>query len=192
MIVRKIDGDRKVVYMTWGLVPSWSQDRRTGHHPINAQAETISDKPMFARLVERMRCLIPASGFYEWKNTKRGKIPYYIHRKDEALFAFAGLYDVWKGEDPPFCSCTIVTTAPNPVITPLHDRMPAILRREDESTWLAESTPDPIALTHLLSPYPAEDLESYPVSLRVNDTTQDSRALIGPLKQMHLIPVGDS
>jgi putative SOS response-associated peptidase YedK len=184
VILRKRGGDHIVTFMTWGLVPFWSQDRHTGRHPINARAETLTERPMFSRLVEKRRCLIPASGFYEWKKTGKDRIPYYIHRKDDGLFAFAGLYDIWRGEGSPFCSCTLITTIPNPVVRPLHDRMPAILQKEDEPVWLSEGALDGETLSRILLPYPAEELESYRISRQVNDTTIDSPHLIARLKEM--------
>jgi putative SOS response-associated peptidase YedK len=187
VILQKGGGDYIVALMIWGLVPFWSRDRRTGRHPINARAETLTERPLFSRLVEEKRCLIPASGFYEWKKTGKDKIPYYIHRKDDGLFAFAGLYDVWRGEESPLCSCTIVTTLPNAVVEPLHDRMPAILREKDEPVWLAEGALNQETLSRILLPYPAEELESYRVSRQVNDTTIDSPDLIVRVKEMYPI-----
>ncbi|MDD1679736.1 MAG: SOS response-associated peptidase [Methanomicrobiales archaeon] len=178
VIISTEGGNHVVVLMTWGLVPAWASDRHTGHHPINARAENLTEKPMFSGLVEDRRCLIPANGFFEWKKTGTTKIPSYIHRKDDALFAFAGLYDVWKREQPPLCSCTIVTTTPNLVVAPLHDRMPAILRRDDESVWLEKKRLDRVTLSRILSPYPAEELESYRISRLVNDTSIDSVEVI--------------
>jgi putative SOS response-associated peptidase YedK len=185
-ILRDEAGGRAVALMMWGLVSSWTRDRHTGHHPINARAETLTEKPMFSSLVETRRCLIPASGFFEWRKEGKVNVPYYIHRKDNALVAFAGLYDIWKGEEPPLCSCTIVTTAPNRVVAPLHDRMPAILRKDDESLWLAEGAPDRIMLSRVLAPYPAQDLESYRVSRLVNNTSIDSPDIIVPENDIQL------
>jgi putative SOS response-associated peptidase YedK len=188
VILPKNRGGRDLALMTWGLVPSWTRDRRTGHHPINARAESLTEKPMFSRLVEDRRCLIPASGFFEWKKAEGSKIPYYIHRKDSALFAFAGLFDIWKGEERPFFSCTIVTTEPNQIVAPLHDRMPAILHEEDESRWLEGRALDINTLNRMLAPYPAEEMEAYRVSRLVNDTSIDSSDVIIPLAHQHPIP----
>jgi putative SOS response-associated peptidase YedK len=189
-VITGSEGHRELILMTWGLVPYWAKDRRTGHHPINARAESLTERPMFSHLLEGRRCLIPASGFFEWKKTGKGKVPYYIHRKNDALFAFAGLYDVWKGVEPSLCSCTIITTAPNPVVAPLHDRMPAILHQEDEAVWLAGRLPDQETLSRILAPYPAEDLEAYRISRMVNDTSIDSSDVIEPLTDMHQ-PLGE-
>jgi putative SOS response-associated peptidase YedK len=142
---------------------------------------------MFSSLVQDRRCLIPASGFFEWKKAGRLKIPYYIHRKDDALFAFAGLYDIWRAGNEPLYSCTIITTEPNRVVAPLHDRMPAILCRDDEDLWLGKGGLDKSCLARVLSPYPEEELEAYQVSRRVNDTSQDSVEIITPWKGESLI-----
>jgi putative SOS response-associated peptidase YedK len=185
VILTNAEGDRELHMMSWGLVPSWASDPAIGHHPINARAESLTEKPMFTRLVRERRCLIPASGFFEWKKMGNEKIPHYIHRRDDALFTFAGLYDIWHREGK-LCTCTIVTTEPNQIVRPLHDRMPAILREADEPLWLARRELDRTTLYRILSPYPSEDLEAYRVSRRVNDTSNDSAEVIKPLTEQHL------
>ena len=136
------NGARHLAQYHWGLVPAWAKDKSIGSRMINARAETLAEKPAFRTALTRRRCLIPADGFYEWREADNpeegGRTPMFIHRRDDALFAFAGLWDEWK--DPatqqPLRSCTIITGTPNPLIAPIHDRMPMILRPEDEEHWL--------------------------------------------------------
>jgi putative SOS response-associated peptidase YedK len=151
-------------------------------HPINAKAETLAEKPMFSGLLKNKRCLVPASGFYEWKKDGKRKIPYYIHLKESSLFAIAGLYDVWYdafNEVHP--TYTIITTESNDLVAPLHDRMPVILKREDENRWLASDAPTSAEMKEILGPYPPGEMAVYPVSSRVNSSDIDDEQLILPL-----------
>ncbi len=167
--------------MRWGLIPSWAKDPTVGNRMINARAETVAERPAYKRALERRRCLIPASGFYEWKQTEHGKVPYYIHLTDEPLFAFAGLYENWKAPDETWVrSYTIITTSANDLMAPLHNRMPVILDREDEDLWLDPDATEPERLLPLLRPYPARRMAAYPVSRAVNSPTNDSPTLITP------------
>ncbi|USG67853.1 SOS response-associated peptidase [Brevibacillus ruminantium] len=167
-------GHRRIGQIRWGLVPSWATDEKVGYKMINARAETLKEKPAFRRLFERKRCIIPADGFYEWKQTECGKQPMRIMMKDGGLFAFAGLYDSWvhpNGDK--LHTCTIITTRPNEVVKAIHDRMPVILRREDESTWLDRERFDADLLQSLLVPYDAEQMRAYPVSPMVGSPKND-------------------
>jgi putative SOS response-associated peptidase YedK len=167
--------------MRWGLIPSWAKDPTIGSRMINARAETVAEKPAFKRALERRRCLIPATGFYEWKQTEHGKVPHYIHLTDEPLFAFAGLYENWRAPDETWIrSYTIITTTANDLMAPLHNRMPVILDREDENLWLDPDATETERLLPLLRPYPARRMEAYPVSRAVNSPTNESPALITP------------
>ena len=137
--------------MRWGLVPSWAKDASIGSRMINARVETVAEKPAYGRLLRRQRCLVPASGFYEWKREGRRRTPFYFHLRDDAPFAFAGLWDVWtnpegRGE---VHSYTIVTCPANAVVAPVHDRMPVMLEREAEETWLDPDIDDPETLLPL-------------------------------------------
>ncbi|MBV9848144.1 MAG: SOS response-associated peptidase [Armatimonadetes bacterium] len=177
------NGARHLAQYHWGLIPSWAKDPKIGSRMINARAETLAEKPAFRTALKRRRCLIPADGFYEWQEADNpaegGRTPMFIHRKDNALFAFAGLWDEWHTPDgSPLRSCTIITGTPNPLIAPIHDRMPIILRPEDEGRWLDGSVADTQSLLSLLAPYPADELETYPVSRRVNTPTADDPALV--------------
>jgi len=164
--------------MQWGLIPSWSKEPRVQFSTINARAETISKSPVFRGPFKSQRCLVPASGFYEWRQTGQGKQPYCIRLNDGELFAFAGLYDVWH--DPAgneLYSYTIITTTPNGLVAPIHNRMPVILHRDAEDVWLDKET-DSARLMSLLSAYPADKMEAYPVSRAVNDPSNEGAELI--------------
>lgn len=167
--------ERRLVVMQWGLIPSWAREPKGF---INARAETVAEKPAFRQAVRSRRCLAPADGFYEWQRTGRTKTPYFIGLRDGGLFAFAGIYDVWSGPVGELIeSYAILTTVPNAVMAPIHDRMPVILRREAEETWL-----DPAAgldeLLPLLGPYPAGEMQAYAVSPRVNAPRNDDASLL--------------
>ncbi len=130
------DGTRGLVMLRWGLVPSWARDFKTGYRMINARAESVAEKPAFRNAFKRRRCLIPASGFYEWqKQGQDGKQPWFIRIKEEDIFAFAGLWEHWESADgQPVESCTIITVESNELIARIHDRMPVILHKEDYET----------------------------------------------------------
>jgi putative SOS response-associated peptidase YedK len=138
----------RLVLMRWGLVPSWSKDGKTDQLLINARAETLAQKRTFSKLLSSQRCLVPASGFYEWQKTGSEKIPHYISLQDESLLAFAGLYDRWTdAQGTEIFSYTIITTEPNTLMAPIHNRMPAILHRDEEAFWL---NPDETEASRLL------------------------------------------
>jgi putative SOS response-associated peptidase YedK len=150
--------DHVLSFMKWGLVPSWAKDPQIGSKMINARAEGIESKSAFKRPLRFQRCLIPASAFFEWKGTPGAKVKYRIARKDGDLFGFAGLYDTWNvpnggGE---LATCTIITTQPNEVVAPIHNRMPVMLLPEDEERWLDPDMTEPEAIVSLLRPYPAD------------------------------------
>lgn len=177
------DGRPRGESLRWGLVPSWAKDIRTGLKMINARAESLADRPAYRSAFERFRCLIPADGFYEWQTIagERRKQPFHITREDGSLFAFAGLWSVWhRGEPDELRSCTIITTAANAAVTPIHDRMPVILSREAEEPWLAHHAP-PELLQELLHGLPAERMVLRPVGPAVNDARYDGpECLLGP------------
>lgn len=171
-----------IVPMEWGLVPHWAREPTQYRRPINARAETLADRPMFRGLLRNRRCLVPASGFYEWKKDGGQKAPYYIRVRETSLFAFAGLFDLWT--DPAgveHSTYTIITTAANDLVQPIHDRMPAILSPEMEERWLDPAPMTSDELSHLLCPYPPGAMEAYPISRRVNSLTQDDEGLIEPV-----------
>jgi putative SOS response-associated peptidase YedK len=169
------EGSPRGEMLRWGLVPSWADDTRTGYKMINARAETLDERAAYKLPFARFRCLIPADGFYEWqaRDGARHKQPFHITRADSAPFSFAGLWSVWhRGEIDELRSCTIITTAANSVMAPIHDRMPAILSPEAECTWLdhATSAADLRELLHGLRP---EALSLRPVGPAVNDVRHD-------------------
>jgi putative SOS response-associated peptidase YedK len=166
----------------WGLIPGWAKDPAIGNKLANARAETVAEKPSFRNAFKRWRCLIPASGFYEWKGVKGRKQPYYIYPKDRELFGIAGITELWQGPDGPVHTCAIITTAPNDLMKDIHDRMPVILKPEDYSTWLNPDNQATAGLKQLLKPYPTEAMAAHPVSTRVNTAKYDDPALIEPLE----------
>jgi putative SOS response-associated peptidase YedK len=173
--VRAADaGKRTCELRTWGLVPAWAKDPSIGNRMINARAETVAEKPAFRRAFSRRRCLIPADGFYEWASGSTPKQPYLITRPDEGLFAFAGLFEEWDGKDGDAVrSCTIVTTAANATVAPIHDRMPVILDPKAYRVWLGEGDDGAEAAMALMAPCPDSWLRRHPVGLRVNDPRHD-------------------
>ncbi len=172
------EGRREVAMFQWGLVPSWSADNKGF---INARAETLEEKPSFAESFLRRRCLIPADGFYEWKRSRKWKQPYFFQMKDESLFAFAGIWDQWQRDDRSITSCAIITTTPNELLTPIHDRMPVILTAGEQEAWLRRDA-DPRELKAMLAPYPSEAMKSFPVSEKVNSALVDEPELVAPIE----------
>ena len=170
-------GEKRVVSLfQWGLIPSWSKDA-AGF--INARAETLAEKGSFSEAFERRRCLIPADGFYEWKKSGKFKQPYFFQLKDESPFAFAGIWDQWRRGETSITSCAIITTTPNALLESIHDRMPVILRDDDQDSWL-RSNARPAELKALLAPFPASEMKSFPVSLDVNSPHIDDAHLVEP------------
>jgi putative SOS response-associated peptidase YedK len=171
-------------FLLWGLIPSWSKDPSIASKLINARGETIAEKPSFRGGFKYKRCLIPTDGFYEWKaqpGTKT-KTPYFIHMKDRKPFAFAGLWDEWQSPDGgALRTCTIITTEPNDLMKPLHNRMPVILHQKDYADWLDPAPRAPDSLLHLIRSYPADEMSAYPVSTMVNSPANDRAELILPL-----------
>lgn len=178
------DGSNQIDYVRWGLIPSWAKDESIGNRMINARGETLAEKPSFRTALKRRRCLIPASGFYEWKKHENAKTktPMYIRMKGARPFAFAGLWDTWHSPDgSELRSCTIITGEPNELIKDIHNRMPAILQEKDYQKWLIPGEQPFETLLPLLAPYPAEAMEAYPVRSVVNSPTNDLEACIEPI-----------
>lgn len=173
-------GERAFELYRWGLIPVWAKDPKIGYKMINARGETINEKPSFKRPFQKHRCLVVADGFYEWKREGKSKTPMRIVLKSREPFAFAGICDRWVSpEGKEVHSFSIVTTAANDVLKPIHDRMPVILRAEDEAIWL-----DPEAkidhLMKLIGPYPDQEMEAYAVSSIVNSARNESPDCILP------------
>ena len=174
--------DDELEAFRWGLIPAWAKEEKIGSRMINARAETLAEKPSFKNAYKHRRCLVPADGFYEWKKEGRVKIPYFVRLKSEKAFAFAGLWDVWKSKaGERIFSFTIVTTSPNPLLSEIHNRMPVILSPEAYDTWLDSEPVDRRELRHLLVAYPAEKMEAFVVSSRVNSPTNDDSETILPV-----------
>jgi len=172
----------ELVMMKWGLVPHWTQDISTATQSINARAETLSEKPSFKELLRNRRCLVPASGFFEWKKEGKKKIPFYLYLPDIPLFSFAGLYDCRPGPDGKLLfTYTIITTKPNVLVGKIHDRMPAILLPEHEDRWLSKTLLCAGDLKEILAPFPAGEMSMYPVSSLVNTSDGDDYRMIRPL-----------
>ncbi len=179
-VVRRHDAasPRSLDALWWGLIPPWSKDAKIASQTINARAETAEVRPAFRKAFRSRRCLVPADGFFEWKRlTPKKKQPYFIHRKDAAPLAYAGLWERWRNPDDPdreeILTYTILTVDSNELLRPLHDRMPAILHPEDFDLWLDPTMEDPQKIKPLLRPYPAKLLDLYPVSTFVNRPAND-------------------
>jgi putative SOS response-associated peptidase YedK len=173
------NGASHLEWLRWGLIPSWAKDESIGSRMINARAETLTEKPSFKGLLRSKRCLVIADGFYEWKQENGLKTPMYITLKSGEPFAFAGLWDQWKSSDgQQIRSCTLITTEPNDVLAPIHNRMPAILLPEAYELWLDPDMRDEQALSHWLAPYPSDEMKARAVSRLVNDPKRDSPELL--------------
>ncbi len=172
----------------WGLIPHWAKDPAIGSRMINARAETVAQKPAFRRPFQRQRCLVLADGFYEWQRVGTHKVPYRMTLTTGKAFAFAGLWDTW--DDPsthtPLTTCTIITTTPNPLLQPIHDRMPVILKRADETIWLRDGLSEEATLA-LLQPYPASQMLAREVSPLVNSPRHNGPEVLRPVGRPTLV-----
>ena len=173
--------ERFLTFFRWGLIPSWSKEPSTQFSMINVRAETILDKPTFKNGLLRRRCLIPATGFYEWR--KSDKQPFFIHARDDEPLHLAGITEYWTGADGSYIqSCAIITTSPNKVMEPIHDRMPVILTLDVVESWLTEDFKDPVSLQALLKACPDNMIDLYPVSKKVNSVTNNAVEVMSKLK----------
>jgi putative SOS response-associated peptidase YedK len=197
------DRERVLDVVRWGLVPFWAKDPKIGDRMINARADRIRSSNAFKRAFERKRCIVPADGFYEWEKLEPEKTPsnppapkgrsgarkqpWFIRRKDGEPLAFAGLWETWRdkslGEDaPPLRTCVIITTDPNALLAPIHDRMPVVLPESAWSTWLDVENRDVEALQELLVPSPPDELEKWAVSTLVNKADNNGPELLQPVE----------
>ena len=171
----------ELVEARWGLIPAWSKEPRTAYATFNARAETVATKPVFRAAYRARRCLVPASGFYEWRDEGGRKQPWYFSAADGQELAFAGLWEEWHGRDaPPLLSCTILVAAANDLVAPIHDRMAVILGAEDYATWL-DPAQDSATVALLLRPCPSAWLRSWRVSRAVNAARAEGTALTAPV-----------
>ena len=189
---RPPEAGRQVEFFRWGLIPFWAKDMKIGSSLINARSETVAEKPSFRAALTRRRCLVLADAFYEWRAApagEKGKIPTCIRMKSHAPFAFAGLWETWTdpaanstegaaGSD--VHSCTILTTAPNPLLAEIHDRMPVILRKDQYSAWLDPREKKADELRDLIASYPGGEMETFPVSKLVNSPGNDQAECVNP------------
>lgn len=174
------DGRRKVEGLQWGLIPFWAKDPKIGYKMINARAETLAEKHSFRNSLRKKRCLVVADGFYEWRKDGAKKTPMYVRLKGGRPFGFAGLYDDWKSpEGKAVRTFTIVTTPPNKLISPIHDRMPVILPKEAYAAWLGQEGPGEVL--NLLRPFPESEMEAWRVSPAVNSPQNDGPECIQPV-----------
>lgn len=176
-------GVRRLDACKWGLVPSWAKDPRIGNRMINARAETLAEKPAFKNALKRRRCLIPASGFYEWRQEGKERFPIYIHAQDESLLALAGLWEEWQSPEggDPLLSCTILTTGANAFMSAIHTRMPVILPPIARQQWLDPATQELEPLLALLQPLAGDELAAHAVGRQVNTAAFDAPSCIQPV-----------
>jgi len=177
-------GERKAEVFRWGLIPFWAKDASIGSRMINARSETVAEKPSFRHAYKKRRCILPVTGFYEWKRDGRHKQPFYITPREGNFLPMAGLWETWNDrehEGEKVLSLTILTTSPNGVMEELHDRMPVILDPVDFDHWLDTTVPPDEALAALMKPCPNVWLQTWPVSPLVNSPRNDSPELIKPL-----------
>lgn len=183
-VVQLEDGSNRAVDLYWGLIPSWSKDRKISNHLINAKAETLAEKPSFKNAYRHRRCLIPATGFFEWQASDirtisgdKRKQPYHIHRQDHALFAFAGVWEHWEHDRETVYSCAIITTAANPKIAPVHDRMPVIIAADDYDRWLDKKAKD-VEMADFLAADAYRTMQITPISTRVNNPLHNDESCL--------------
>jgi putative SOS response-associated peptidase YedK len=206
------DVERRLGTYRWGLVPSWAKDPAVGARAFNARAETVTTKPMFRRALARRRCIVPADAYYEWqrldpatgkplrpdaqrrsegsasqqrrpgRSVKRQ--PWVFRAADGSMLALSGLYEVWRQspEDEWLVTCTLITTTANELMSPVHDRMPVVLRPEDYETWLNPGELDEAELRSLLAPPPDDFLECYRVGPAVGSSKAEGPQLVEPLE----------
>jgi putative SOS response-associated peptidase YedK len=176
------DGSRHVDLLRWGLVPFWAKEASIGNRMINARSETAHEKASFKHPLRKRRCLVPVDGFYEWQQTPDGKVPTRIQRRDGRPFALAGLWERWsRGPGEPLETFTILTTSPNALLKPVHDRMPVVLDAADWPLWLDPGEQDPARLAPLLVACPDDALEAFAVSRRVNSPAHDDAECAAPV-----------
>ncbi len=185
-VVQMEDGGNRAVHLHWGLIPSWSKDHAISSHLINARAETLTEKPSFKNAYRHRRCLIPATGFFEWQSTghassrpagDKRKQPYHIHQPDHALFAFAGIWEHWEHDQETVYSCAIITAAANGKIAPIHDRMPVIIAPDDYDRWLDKKTAV-VEMANFLAADVYRDMLTTPISTRVNNPLHNDESCL--------------
>jgi putative SOS response-associated peptidase YedK len=183
-IVRTDHGQRHFVLVRWGLIPGWVKDPASFTLLINARSETAAEKPAFRSAMKYRRCLVPASGFYEWRRVGKEKQPFYIRPRDGRIVAFAGLWEGWMGADgSEVDTAAILTTGANRLMAPIHDRMPVVISEPDFDRWLGADGERPADVADLLRPAPDDLFEAIPVSSRVNAVRNDDPGVIEPISE---------
>jgi putative SOS response-associated peptidase YedK len=180
-ILRQPQGDAapRLELYEWGLLPSWAKNAKATRRPVNARAETVIERAMFRDLVRERRCAVPIDGYYEWRTTSAGKVPFWFHLKSGEPFFLAGLWDCWhEGRSDAIASYILMTTQPNELAASVHNRMPVMLHAADVLRWLDPEVQNTDALADLLGPYPAGEMASHPVSRRVSDPDNEGPELI--------------
>ena len=174
---------RELSLVRWGLIPSWAKDPSGAARMINARSETADSKPAFRDALKSRRCMIPADGFYEWMRAGKMKQPYCFEVNEGELFAFAGIWDRWKGPSGDMIeTCSILTTTPNAVTSPVHDRMPVILDPDSYDLWLDPGMTNVAAASDLLKPFDARLMRCFPVSNRINRVANDDEECSRPVE----------
>ncbi|NHJ06067.1 MAG: SOS response-associated peptidase [Candidatus Heimdallarchaeota archaeon] len=179
------DYTKEVAPLKWGLIPFWSKDPTIGNKLINSRSETVAEKPAFREAFKNRRCLIPTDGFYEWQKQKQGpKQPYFIHMKDNQPFAYGGIWEQWKNpEGEKISTFSILTTTPNEIVKPIHNRMPVIIDSKDFDIWLNPTIQEPVELKPLLEPYDDSKMDAYPISMYVNSPSNKGEQCIAKLEE---------
>jgi putative SOS response-associated peptidase YedK len=173
---------REAISATWGLVNSWAIDASRAYKCINAKAETVDNLPSYREAFKRRRCIVPADGFYEWRGSKKMREPLWIHPADEGLILFAGLFEAWKVQPGEWqTTFTIITTAANRLLEPIHNRMPVILDEAGAADWMNSRESDPFSLKRLLVPAPEDLLVVRPASPMVNNVKNEGPELLEDL-----------
>jgi putative SOS response-associated peptidase YedK len=177
------DPNLRLVEMRWGYIPHWAKDEKIGYKMINSRAEKVAESRVFKSSFQKKRCLIPATGFYEWQKVGKVKKPMHVRFESRDIFSFAGIYSYWKSpQDKVVLSASIITTTPNNLVEPIHNRMPVILPREIEAIWLDPELEDIEILKELLVPYDAGGMEAYEVSTYVNSPSNNGPVCTLPVQ----------
>jgi len=180
LVILSEGGHRVARWHRWGLIPHWAKDKTIGYKTVNARGESVALKPAFRAAFRQRRCLVPATGFYEWKALAGGKQPYLIRLNGGELFSFAGLWETWTGPEGEVRSFTIITTEPNELMARIHERMPAIIPRAQYARWLDPALHDPVELQPMIASYPAKEMQAVPVSAKINSARNQGAGLIEP------------
>lgn len=182
LVVTQTAGERQAQMLQWGLVPFWAGDPSIGSKMINARGETVADRPAFRHAFRQRRCVVPATGFYAWQKQGNRRIPYFFRLRSRSPLAMAGLWEEWASPDGSLRTFTIITTSPNEIVAPIHNRMPVVLEPRNVDEWLDHTHFDPGRLRALLAPAAAKDMEGYRVSTLVNSPANDLPQCIDPVQ----------